>query len=122
MALSWTLDDQADHLLVRVEGSWQLRPIFDLLDEIAGRCRDRGHARVLCDVREVQGPLSEITKYLAGTRIAEGMKTVRFAVLAAPDSIVTGFAGSVAARRGGKLFTTKSEAEARQWLFAPDPE
>jgi hypothetical protein len=117
MSFTWTLEDQPDHLVVRVEGQWQIQSLFQMLDEIAARCREAGYARVLCDLREVRGPLAELSKYLAGARVAEVLKTVKIAALAGPQTMVTGFAAKVAASRGGRLFTTKSEDEARQWLF-----
>ena len=117
MSFTWTLEDQPDYLLVRAEGQWQLQGVFRLLDEAARRCRDAGYGRVLIDVRNVTGPLAEISRYAAGARVAEVLRGIRVAVLAHPDTVITGFGVRVAASRGGRLFATKSEDEARQWLF-----
>jgi hypothetical protein len=117
MALSWVFEDREDHLVVRLEGEWILPSLFRMLDETAERCREFGHLRVLCDFRNVHGTLAEMTKYLIGARVAEVLKTIKVASLVAPDAHVTGFAPEVAARRGGRLFTTKSLEDARQWLF-----
>lgn len=117
MALTWVIEDRKDHLLVQLEGEWLLPSLFRMFDEVAGRCREGGHVRVLFDCRNVHGTLAEVSKYLMGTRVAEVLKGIKAAAVAAPDAHVTGFAGSVAARRGGRLFTTKSLEEARQWLF-----
>ena len=46
---------------------------------------------------------------------ARARSATRFA--AAADAVMTGFTANVAARRGGRLFSTKSIEEARQWLF-----
>ena len=117
MALNWVFEDKEDHLVVRLEGEWLLPSLLEMLDEVAERCHEAGHTRVLCDCRNIHGPLAETSKYLIGTRVAEVLKTIKLAVVTAPDAHVTGFAGSVAARRGGHLFTTKSLEDARQWLF-----
>ena len=118
MSLTWTLEDRADHLLVRARGSWQLQGIFRMLDEMAARCRGAGYGRILLDARDVNGPLAEITRFAAGARVAEVLKTIKVALLAHPDALITGLGSRVAASRGGQLFVTKSEDEARQWLFA----
>lgn len=117
MPLTWTFEDQSDHLLVRLDGQWQLPSLLKMIDEAARRCQERGYTRLLCDLRQVRGPLSESDRYLAGMRVAEVMKSVKVAAIAAADAVVTGFAGKVAERRGGRLFTTKSEEEALHWLF-----
>jgi hypothetical protein len=117
MALRWVFEDREDHLVVHLEGEWLLPSLFLMFDEIAERCREVGHVRVLCDCRNVRGTLAETTKYLVGVRVAEALKTIKLAAVVAPDAHVTGFAGNVAARRGGRLFTTKSLEEARQWLL-----
>ena len=121
MALSWVFEEREDHLVVTLEGEWLLPSLFRMFDEIAARCREGGYERVLCDCRKVHGPLAETSKYLIGTRIAERLRAIRLAAVVAPDAHVTGFAGSVAARRGGRLFTTRSLEEARQWLFELTP-
>lgn len=118
MSLTWMLEDQPDHLLVRASGAWQVQGIFRLLDEIAARCRDAGYGRVLLDARDVHEPLAEMTRYAAGARVAEVLKNIKLAVLASPEVLITGLGVRVAASRGGQLFITKSEDEARQWLFA----
>ena len=118
MPLTWTIEDQPDHLVVRGDGDWHLQRIFQILDAVAARCRETGYARVLFDARNVHGPLSEISRYAAAARVAEVLKSVKLAVLAAPDAVITGLGVQVAASRGGKLFVTKSEDEARQWLLA----
>ena len=120
MPLSWELVDEPDHLLARVEGEWQAQSLLKLIDAIGKRCHHHGFTRVLLDVRAVRGPLSELDRYLAGTRIASVLQTTRVAVLAAPDAVITRFGANVAARRGGYLFPTKDIDEARQWLFAAD--
>jgi hypothetical protein len=120
VALSWVFVDESDHLLVRVEGEWQVQSMLKLIDAMGGRCRDRGYSRVLVDARAVRGPLSEPDRYLAGARIASELKSTRVAVLAAPNATITGFGANVAARRGGQLYPTKDIDEARQWLFAPE--
>jgi len=117
MALSWVFEDREDHLVVCLEGEWLLPSLFRMLDETAERCREFGHVRVLCDFRNVRGTLAEMNKYLLGTHVAEALKTIKLAAVVAPDAHVTGFAGNVAARRGGRLLTTKSLEEARQWLL-----
>ena len=117
MPLTWTLHDQPDHLLVRLEGQWQLQSLLRMIDEMSRRCQERGYMRVLCDLREVRGPLSESDRYLAGSRIAEVMKSTKVAAIAAADTVVTGFGMKVAERRGGRLFVTKNVDEALQWLF-----
>jgi len=120
MPLSWELVDEPDHLLVRIEGDWQVQSMLKMIEAVGKRCRDRGFARVLLDARAVRGPLSETDRYLAGTRIASVLQSIRVAVLAAPDALITGFGANVAARRGGQLYPTKDIDEARQWLFAAD--
>ena len=117
MALQWVLEDRQDYLLAQLDGEWLLPSLFRMLDEIAERCRENGYVRVLCDCRNVHGPLAEVSKYLLGTRVAEVLPTIKVAAVVAPDAVVTGFAGDVAARRGARLFTTKSLDDARQWLF-----
>ena len=117
MPLSWVFEDREDHLVVHLEGEWLLPSLFRMLDEIAERCREVGHVRVLCDFRNVRGTLAEMTRYLIGVRVAEVLKTIKLASLVAPDAHVTGFAMRVAERRGGHLLTTKSLEEAHQWLF-----
>lgn len=117
MALHWVLEDRSDYLLVELEGEWLLPALFQMFDEIAGRCREAGYVRALCDCRNVHGPLAEVSKYLLGTRIAEVLQAIKVAAVVAPDAVVTGFAGDVAARRGARLFVTKSLDDARQWLF-----
>ena len=117
MALSWVFEDREDHLVVHLEGEWLLPSLFRMLDEADERCRDVGHVRILCDCRDVHGTLAETTKYLVGARIAEVLRTIKLVAVVAPDAHVTGFAGEVAARRGGRLLTTKSLEEAHQWLF-----
>ena len=118
MALSWVFEDREDHLVVRFDGEWLLPSMFRMLDEAAERCREVGYVRILCDFRNVRGTMAEMSKYLVGTRVAEVLKTIKLAAVVAPDAVVTGFAGNVAARRGGRLFATKSIDEALQWLFA----
>ena|SRR5689334_19200987 len=118
MSLTWKLEDQPDHLVVRAEGDWHLQGVFRMLDEIAGRCRDKGYGRVLVDARNVHGPLAEMTRYAAGARVAEVLRGVKVAVLANPATVITGFGVRVAENRGGQMLATKSEDEARQWLFA----
>ena len=117
MPLTWTFEDQPDHLLVRVDGQWQGQTILSMIDEAGRRCQDRGYTRILFDCRAVRGPLSESDRYLAGTRVAEVLKSAKVAVLAAPDTLITGFGQKVAERRGGRLFATKNIDEALQWLF-----
>ena len=117
MALDWVFEDREDHLVVRLEGEWLLPSLFRMFDEIAERCREAGYVRVLCDCRNVSGMLAETSKYLIGTRVAEALESIKLAAVVAPDAYVTGFAGDVAARRGGRLFTTKSLEEARRWLL-----
>ena len=117
MALYWVFEERKDHLVVNLEGEWLLPSLFRMFDEVAERCREAGYARVLCDCRNVRGTLAETSKYLIGTRVAEALKAIKVAAVVAPDAHVTGFAGNVAARRGGRLLTTKSLEEARQWLF-----
>jgi hypothetical protein len=118
MPLTWTLEDQPDHLLVHLDGQWQLQSLLKMIDEAGRRCHERGYSRLLCDLRAVRGPLSETDRYLAGTRIAEVLKAVKVAAVVAADAVITGFAGKVAERRGGRLFVTKDIDEALQWLFA----
>jgi hypothetical protein len=111
-------EDREDHLVVYLEGEWLLPSLLRMFDEIAERCREVGHERILCDCRNVRGPLAEMSKYLIGARVAEVLKTKKLAAVVAPDAHVTGFAGNVAARRSGRLLTTKSLEAAREWLFA----
>lgn len=93
-----------------------------MIEAIGRWCRERGYNRVLCDAREVTGPLSELDRYLSGTRVASVLQSIRFAVLAAPEALITRFGANVAARRGGHLYPTKDIDEARHWLFADAPE
>lgn len=117
MALHWVFEDRQDHLLVHLEGEWLLPALFQMFDEIAERCRDAGYTRALCDCRNVHGPLAEVSKFLLGTRMAEVLPAIKVAAVVEPDAHVTGFAGDVAARRGARLFTTKSIDDALQWLL-----
>src|SRR5207302_10105028 len=63
-----------------------LPSLFQMLDEIAERCREVGHVRVLCDFRNVRGTLAEMTRYLIGVRVAEVLKTIKLAAVVAPDA------------------------------------
>lgn len=120
MPLSWDFDEDSDCLVAKVRGEWHIQSGLQLIDEMARQCRERGSTRILCDLREVRGPLGEADRYLAGTRVAAALKTLKLAVVAAPDAVVTNFAVNVAERRGGRMFTTKSLEEARRWLFETD--
>jgi len=118
MSLTWILSDQPDHLVVEASGEWQIQSVLRMIEAMAARCRERGLTRALCDLRGVRGPLGSIDRYLAGARVASTMRTVKLAVLAAPDAVVTGFGAAVAANRGAQMFVTKDEDEARRWLFS----
>jgi hypothetical protein len=120
MALHWDFEDQPDHLFVRVDGQWQIQSVLKLIDAIAGRCRDGGHVRVLADCREMRGPVGELDRYLSGTHVASALGPIKLAVVVSADAVITRFGMNVAERRGGRLLSTKSFDEARQWLFDTD--
>jgi hypothetical protein len=112
----WEITTQADHLVALVSGTWNVKGVLEMVDDIARTCRATGHSRVLCDLRQMRGNIAEMEKYMVGVRIAEAGQSIRFAALAAADTTVTHFAGRVAAKRGGSLLTTKDEQEALEWL------
>lgn len=118
MPLRWTIEDQSDHLLVRVEGLWHIQPILKLIDLIAVRCREDGYSRVLCDCRALQSHFNEVDRFLAAVRVADRLGATQLAVLVAADAVVTPSAAKAAARRGGRVFVTRDPEEARRWLFA----
>ncbi|HYM62953.1 MAG TPA: hypothetical protein VEZ11_18850 [Thermoanaerobaculia bacterium] len=120
MPLTWEIEDTPDHLLARVEGSWQIRTLLQLIDEMGRRARLGGHSRIFCDCREVTGMLGEIDRYLAGSHGAYTLGATKLVALVHPDSVVNEFAMKAAARRGGRLFTTKDPEVAREWLFAEE--
>lgn len=118
MALSWEFVDEPDLLFVRVEGEWLIRSTLELIESMGQRCQKGRYGRVLCDMRGVRGPMGELDRYLSGAHVASVLKSIKLALVAPLDAVITGFGANVAARRGGHLYSTKDIEEARQWLFA----
>src|SRR5437773_8841848 len=99
MTWHWQIEEQPDHLLVRVEGEWQMQRLLKMLDEVSMVCRQLGYLSVLIDCREVRGHLSEPDRYLAGIRMAEKFGKIRLAALLGRDAAMTKFAERVAVAR-----------------------
>ena len=116
MTWHWQIEEQPDHLLVRVEGEWQMQRLLKMLDEVSVVCRQLGYLSVLIDCREVRGHLSEADRYLSGTRMAEKFGKIRLAALLSKDAAMTKFAERVAVARGAAVLVTKDPDEAQRWL------
>jgi len=114
--VQWTIEEAPDQLLVRIEGVWVLPLALKMFDEVERVCRERGYARILLDCREAEGLIAEDDKFLAGSRVAQRFGSARIAAVFSPGTRITGFAGNVAARRGGELFVTDDMAEAQRYL------
>ena len=114
--MHWTIEDAPDPLFVRVEGEFVLSSALKMFDEVERVCRARGSERILIDWRAASGLIAEDDKFLGGTRIAERFGSARIAMVFSAGLRITGFAGNVAARRGGNLFVTDDIAEAESYL------
>ena len=117
MPVRWTIEDQRDHLLVRVEGRWHFPSIRKLIDEMGRTCSELACRRVFCDLRAVVGTASEQERYVLGIQIADRLQGTRLVVVASPAAFVNQFAVKVANRRGAQMFVTVDLDEARRWLF-----
>ena len=114
--MQWTIDEAPEQLQVRVEGEFILSSALKMFDEVERVCRARGCDRVLLDLREASGLIAEDEKFLSASRVAQRFGSARVAAVFSSGPRITGFAGNVAARRGGNLFVTDDINEAQSFL------
>jgi len=118
--VQWTIEEEPDYLRVAVEGEFVLSAALKMFDEAERVSRAGGYERILIDCRAAAGLIAEDEKFLAGTRVAQRFGSARVAAVFSPGPRITGFAGNVAARRGGNLFVTDDVKEAESFLAGKD--
>ena len=118
--MQWTIEEAPDRLIVIVDGEFVLSTALKMVDEVERVGRARGYDRILIDCRTAAGLIAEDDKFLTGTRIAQRFGSARVAVVFSPGPRITGFAGNVAARRGGSLLVTDDINEALRYLAGED--
>ena len=97
-------------------GRYHMSLIKQVIDDISMAAAAANQARVLIDTTAVEGPLTEIEKYLVGKQMAETWSgRLRAAVLERSDRI-TKLAENTAVNRGAIVLVTGSEEEAVRWL------
>ena len=125
MALTISIKPQVEHLLVLVDGIFNLKNSTDNIDQVFDACNKYKMSRVLVDFRSVKGNPSVMDNYdyVVSTakkqieNISEGGSNVRFAYLGSDSFIFNdSFSESVAANRGLDLKVTKEINEATKWL------
>jgi hypothetical protein len=118
-ALNAQYEDAPRFLLVRASGAYALKEMLALFEGMGTTARARGVRRMLLDVSEVTGDVSDLDRYELGKEAAALLAHVeRLAVVRRPDLQYTSFAFDVAQNRGlhARGFIDPKEAEA--WLVS----
>jgi hypothetical protein len=104
------------HLRWFVDGPWNLREIFALIDRIRWDTELAGVDQAFADMRGVHGPAPMLDRFFAGERVAAVLGgRVRLAVLARPE-MVSKIGEKAAVSRGARILVTTSEPEALAFL------
>ena len=120
---STTFEDCGTYLRCDFRGKFELQPLLELMLAIRARCIDKGHRRVLVDVRESQGALGAFERYQHAVEMARpGNLGVRTAILARPDQILPDrFWETVTNNRGHMTCVVTEMKDALAWLATAEP-
>jgi hypothetical protein len=116
-ALSYEFEDKSGYLACTVRGHWQLQGVLELIGVVARECLARGHSRLACDIRPIEGAIPEMDRYWSGKRVGELMTGIRILCLGRPDQI-NQFGIDAARNRGAVLFATSDDREGLEWLLS----
>ena len=108
---------EGDVLRVVATGPASLKLMKRLLDQVADEIKARGSKKVLVDLHELTGRLSNLERYQIG-EYAVGRIRVKIAVIA-PAGLVNHLGETVAVNRGVNVRVFTEEIPAVVWLRAP---
>ena len=110
-------EDGIGFLIAKAAGTYSLDAMLRMFERVAAEAHARGMRRVLLDVIQVNGDVSDLDRYDMGRRAAEVFAHVeRIGVIRNPQLRYTGFAFDVAQNRGldARAFVERTDAE--RWL------
>jgi len=114
------LDFRADHLLVVVDGPYDRGLAREELGRILDTCDERAITRLLIDGRGVPGGVG-IHERLDAAELLASHRTIRVAILVAPENMFSKMIEASAVSRGAQVRTTDSLEEAVAYLGISTP-
>ena len=118
MKLDLAFREADGYLLVQVEGEWTPEAVQQGIEEVAQAAEERGHDRVLLDIRNMSGPKTDLHRFLAGEHAAKAWgHPLRLKVAAVyKEELIDKFTENVAVNRGANIIVLSDIDEAIEWL------
>ncbi len=105
------------YLFVKISGMWTKEDAFELIEKIKTKAIEIDLKRILLDLVNFSVPISEMTRFYTGEKIASSLISYKIAGYSQHEKI-NKFAEVVTVNRGGNLKMFDSETEALNWLLS----
>ena len=117
MNLNLAFREADRYLLVQVEGEWTPEAMKKAIEEVAQAAEERGHDRVLVDIRNMSGPKIGFHRFLAGEHAARAWGPLHLKVAAVyKEELINKFTENVAVNRAANFIVLSDIDEAIEWL------